>query len=136
MNYLGRFDYAIVGGYFLFSILVGLYFSRRASRSPEDFFLGGRSLPWWAIGISMVATSFASDTPLVITEVIRQHGLQRLWWLLAAVLALIVGMFLFSRLWRRAEIITDAEFYEMRYEGRPAAFLRGFAHSPQGLFRI
>ncbi len=126
MNYLHAIDYAIVGGYFVFAIVVGLFFSRRASRSPEDFFLGGRSLPWWAIGVSMVATSFASDTPLVITEIIRQYGIQRLWWILASVMVLIVGIFLFSRLWRRAEIITDAEFYELRYEGRPAAFLRGF----------
>ena len=106
MNYLHAIDYVIVGAYFVFAIAVGLFFSRRASRSPEDFFLGGRSLPWWAIGISMVASSFASDTPLVITELIREHGIQRLWWILASVMVLIVGIFLFSRLWRRAEIIT------------------------------
>jgi SSS family solute:Na+ symporter len=135
MNYLHAIDYFIVGSYFVFAIAVGLYFSRRASRSPEDFFLGGRSLPWWAIGVSMVATSFASDTPLVITEVIRQYGIQRLWWILASVMVLIVGIFLFSRLWRRAEIITDAEFYELRYEGRPAAFLRGFRAFSSGIIQ-
>jgi SSS family solute:Na+ symporter len=78
------------------------------------------------IAISMIATSFASDTPLVVTEITRQDGLQRIWWIFVAVLTLIVGIFLFSRLWRRAAIITDAEFYELRYEGRSAAFLRGF----------
>ena len=135
MNYLHAIDYVIVGGYFVFAIAVGIFFSRRASRSPEDFFLGGRSLPWWAIGVSMVATSFASDTPLVITEIIRQYGLQRLWWILAAVMVLIVGIFLFSRLWRRAEIITDAEFYELRYEGRPAAFLRGYRAFSSGIIQ-
>jgi len=135
MNYLHAIDYVIIVGYFVFAIAVGLLFSRRASRSPEDFFLGGRSLPWWAIGVSMVATSFASDTPLVITEVIREYGIQRLWWMLAAVMGLIVGIFLFSRLWRRAEIITDAEFYELRYEGRPAAFLRGFRAFSSGIIQ-
>ncbi len=135
MNYLHAIDYVIVGAYFVFAIAVGLFFSRRASRSPEDFFLGGRSLPWWAIGVSMVATSFASDTPLAITELIREHGIQRLWWILASVMVLIVGTFLFSRLWRRAEIITDAEFYELRYEGRPAAFLRGFRAFSSGIIQ-
>jgi SSS family solute:Na+ symporter len=135
MNHLHAIDYVIVGAYFVFAIAVGLFFSRRASRSPEDFFLGGRSLPWWAIGVSMVASSFASDTPLVITELIREHGIQRLWWILASVMVLIVGIFLFSRLWRRAEIITDAEFYELRYEGRPAAFLRGFRAFSSGVIQ-
>ena len=133
MNYLHAIDYVIIGVYFAFAIVVGIYFSRRASRSPEDFFLGGRSLPWWAIGVSMVATSFASDTPLFITELIREDGIQRLWWPLASVMVLIVGIFLFSRLWRRAEIITDAEFYELRYEGRPAAFLRGLRAFSSGV---
>ena len=110
----------------LFAIGTGIVFSKRASRSSENYFLGGRSLPWWMIAVSMVATSFASDTPLVVTEITRTDGLQRIWWVFVAVLALIVGIFLFSRLWRRAAIITDAEFYELRYEGKSAAFLRGF----------
>ena len=123
---MGSLDYAIVATYLLFALGTGVYFSKRASKSSEDYFLGGRSFPWWMIAISMVATSFASDTPLVVTEITRQDGLQRIWWVFVAVLTLIVGIFLFSRLWRRAEIITDAEFYELRYEGRSATFLRGF----------
>lgn len=119
-------DYAIIGAYLIFALGVGVFFSKKASQNTENYFLGGRSLPWWMIGISMVATSFASDTPLWTTEIIRTDGLQRLWWVLIAVMTLIVGIFLFSRLWRRAEIVTDAEFYEMRYEGKSAAFLRGF----------
>ena len=119
-------DYAIVIGYMLFALSVGLFFSKKASKNSESFFLGGRSLPWWAIGVSMVATSFASDTPLVTTEMVRGEGLQKLWWVLISVMPLIVGIFLFSRLWRRANIITDAQLYELRYEGRSAAFLRGF----------
>ena len=123
---MGYLDYSIIGAYLLFALGTGVYFSRRASKSAEDYFLGGRSFPWWMIAISMVATSFASDTPLVVTEITRQDGLQRIWWVFVAVLTLIVGIFLFSRLWRRAAIITDAEFYELRYEGKSAAFLRGF----------
>ena len=123
---MGYLDYAIVAAYLRFALGTGVYFSKRASRSSEDYFLGGRSFPWWMIAISMVATSFASDTPLVVTEITRQDGLQRIWWVFVAVLTLIVGIFLFSRLWRRAAVITDAEFYELRYEGKSAAFLRGF----------
>lgn len=119
-------DYLIVCLYLAFALGMGFVLSKRASKGPEAYFLGGRSLPWWAIGISMVATSFASDTPLFVTEVVREHGLQRLWWILAWVIMLVVGIFLFARLWRRAKIITDAEFYELRYAGKPAVFLRSF----------
>jgi len=126
MGSLGFLDYAIIAAYMLFAVGTGIFFSRKASQSSENYFLGGRSLPWWMIAVSMVATSFASDTPLVVTEIIRTDGLQRIWWVFVAVLALIVGIFLFSRLWRRAAIITDAQFYELRYEGKSAAFLRGF----------
>lgn len=126
MPSLGLLDYAIIACYMLFALSIGLFFSKRASKSAENYFLGGRSFPWWMICLSMIATSFASDTPLVVTEITRQAGLQRIWWVFVAVLTLIVGIFLFSRLWRRANIITDAEFYELRYEGKSAAFLRGF----------
>ena len=126
MGRLELLDYAIMAVYMLFALGTGIYFSKRASQSSENYFLGGRSLPWWMIAVSMVATSFASDTPLVVTEITRTDGLQRIWWVFVAVLALIVGIFLFSRLWRRAAIITDAQFYELRYEGKSAAFLRGF----------
>ncbi len=128
-------DYGIIVAYMLFALGVGMFFSRKASKSTENYFLGGRTLPWWMIGISMVATSFASDTPLWTTEVIRTDGLQRLWWVLIAVMTLIVGIFLFSRLWRRAEIVTDAEFYELRYEGKAAAFLRGFRAFMSGIIQ-
>ena len=126
MDALGVLDYVIIASYMCFALGTGIYFSKRASQNSENYFLGGRTLPWWMIGISMVATSFASDTPLVVTELTRTDGLQRIWWVFVAVLQLIVGIFLFSRLWRRANIITDAEFYELRYDGKSAAFLRGF----------
>ncbi len=118
-------DYAIIAAYVIFAIGVGLYFSRKAAKDSESFFLGGRSLPWWAICLSMIATSFASDTPIWVTEVTRKDGLERMWWVIVSVLPLIIGIFLFSRLWRRTNLITDAQFFEFRYEGKPAALLRG-----------
>ncbi|MEO0413389.1 MAG: sodium:solute symporter family protein [Verrucomicrobiota bacterium] len=128
-------DYLIIGAYLVFAIGVGLFFRNKAAQDSESFFLGGRSMPWWAICISMIATSFAADTPIWVTEVTRKDGLERIWWVIIAVLPLIVGIFLFSRLWRRAEIITDAQIYEMRYEGKPAIFLRGFRAFSSGVIQ-
>jgi solute:Na+ symporter, SSS family len=125
MPLLHWIDYAIIATYLLVSLVIGLWMSRRASRDQESYFLGARSMPWWVNGISLAATSFASDTPLVVTEMVRDRGLQRLWWLFAMVLALVVGVVLFSRLWRRLEAVTDAEFCELRYDGKSAAVLRG-----------
>jgi len=122
---LSFLDYAIIVSYMLFALGVGLAMSKRASRGAESYFLGGRTLPWWMLAISMVATSFASDTPLVVTEFIRDRGVQRIWWIFVQVIPLIIGIFLFSRMWRRSALITDSEFYELRYGGKPAAFLRG-----------
>ena len=128
-------DYLVIVAYMLFALGVGVVLSRKASESSDNYFLGGRNMPWWLIGISMVATSYASDTPLVITEMVRAHGVQRIWWFLCGCLVLIVGTFLFSRLWRRAEVTTDAEFYELRYEGRSAIFLRGFRAAFAGVIQ-
>jgi solute:Na+ symporter, SSS family len=132
---LQTIDYAIIGTYMVFALGVGFVLSRKASESSENYFLGGRNMPWWLIGISMIATSYASDTPLAITEMVREHGLQRIWWFLSGCLVLITGTFLFARLWRRAEITTDVEFYELRYSGRSAAFLRGFQAVWKGVVR-
>jgi solute:Na+ symporter, SSS family len=123
---LTTLDYGIIIGYMVFAIMVGVVLTRKASESSENYFLGGRNLPWWLVGISMIASSYASDTPLAVTEMIRQHGLQRIWWFLSGCIGVSTAIFLFARLWRRAEITTDAELYEMRYAGKSAAFLRGF----------
>lgn len=128
-------DITIVCLYLVFAIGVGIYFKNKAAEDSESFFLGGRSMPWWAICLSMIATSFAADTPIWVTEVTRQDGLERMWWIIISVLPLIIGIFLFSRLWRRAEIITDAQIYEMRYDGKPAIFLRGFRAFSSGVIQ-
>jgi SSS family solute:Na+ symporter len=127
-------DWIIIFLYFLFSLTIGIYFFKRAGKNTESYFLSGRQLPWWIAGLSMVATTFAADTPLAVTELVGQHGIAGnwLWWNM-----LIGGMltvFFFAKLWRRAHILTDVEFIELRYSGRSASFLRGFKAAYLGLF--
>jgi len=118
-------DWIIVGGYCLLITFVGLAFRRRAEGGVEDFFLSGRRLPWWLAGTSLVATSFASDTPLLVTGLVRKNGISGNWhwWFMA--LASVASLFFFARLWRRAKIVTDMEFIELRYGPGPGAVLRG-----------
>jgi solute:Na+ symporter, SSS family len=123
---LALIDYLIIGAYFALSAGIGIAFSRRAGKNVGEFFLSGRSLPWWLAGTSMVATTFAADTPLAVTGLVAEHGIAGnwLWWNM--VMSGILTVFFYARLWRRAEVLTDAEFTEIRYSGRPAALLRGF----------
>ena len=119
-------DWAIVALYFAVALGIGLALARRGGSSISDYFVGGRSLPWWLAGTSMVATTFAADTPLAVTEMVVQHGVAGnwLWWNM--VMSGILTVFFYARLWRRAGVVTDVEFTELRYAGKPAAFLRGF----------
>ena len=123
---LSFWDWSIVGLYLVFALGVGVYFSKRASSSTQEYFLSGRTLPWWLVGTSMVATTFASDTPLAVTEMVREHGLWRNWFWWNAAITHLMCVFLFARLWRRSEVVTDNELIELRYSGKPAALLRGF----------
>ena len=131
---LDYLDWLIIAAYLVFALGVGVYFSRRAGKNLSEYFVSGRNLPWWIAGTSMVATTFAADTPLAITGMVAKNGIAGnwLWWNLAASHAMAV--FFFSRLWRRANIITDVELIELRYSGKPAAFLRGFRSVWEGLF--
>src|SRR2546422_4600713 len=119
-------DWAIVAAYFLLSAGIGLYFTRRGGESLDQYFLSGRQAPWWLAGTAMVATTFAADTPLVVTGLVASKGVAGnwLWW--NFVMSGMLTVFFFARLWRRAEVMTDVELAELRYSGRPAAFLRGF----------
>ncbi|MFH1842681.1 MAG: sodium:solute symporter family protein [bacterium] len=119
-------DWVIIAGYAALTIFLGLYFRRRASASTEQYFLSGRSLPWWILGTSMVATTFAADTPLAVTGFIRNDGIWYNWFGWHYVMSQMLAVFLFSRFWRRAEVLTDNELIELRYSGRPAACLRAF----------
>jgi Na+/proline symporter len=119
-------DWGIIVAYFLLSLGIGLAYTRRAGRTVSEYFLSGRHLPWWLAGTSMVATTFAADTPLAVTEMVARHGVAGnwLWW--NFVLSGMLTVFLYAPLWRRAQVMTDVELIELRYAGRAAAFLRGF----------
>lgn len=127
-------DWVIVGAYFVLSAGIGTYFTRRAGRSVQEFFLSGRNLPWWLAGTSMVATTFAADTPLAVTELVAKNGIAGNWIWWNFLFGGMLTVFFFSRLWRRAGITTDVEFVELRYSGKAAAFLRGFRSLYLGLF--
>jgi Na+/proline symporter len=131
--YLTPLDWTIIGAYFALSLGIGLYYYQRAGADTAEFFVAGRSLPWWLAGTSMVATTFAADTPLAVTEMVARHGVAGnwLWWSMLP--SGMLTVFFFARLWRRAEVMTDVEFAELRYSGRPAAFLRGFRSLYLGL---
>jgi len=119
-------DWLFIGGYCLASLVIGLIFTHRASRNIDEYFVGGRTMMWWLAGTSMVATTFASDTPLVVSGFVRSEGIYANWFWWSALLGGMMCVFFYARLWRRSGIITDVEFIELRYEGRPAAALRGF----------
>ena len=124
--HLTALDWGIVAVYFAVCLAVGVIFSGRASESTDSYFISGRHLPWWLLGTSMVATTFASDTPLAITEFLRVGGIWKNWYWWSLGMGSMLGVFLFAPLWRRVGVLTDNELIELRYEGRPAAFLRGF----------
>ena len=119
-------DWFAIGLYFAANIGIGLYYRSRATRSTEEFFVGGRNVSWWLAGTSMVATTFAADTPLAVTGLVASYGIAGnwLWW--SMLMSGMLTVFFYARLWRRAGVTTDVEFAEMRYSGKPAAFLRGF----------
>jgi SSS family solute:Na+ symporter len=119
-------DWIVIAAYLAFTLLQGLYFRRRSSRSTTDYFVSGRRAAWWLIGTSMVATTFGADTPLVVTGYVYTNGIAGNWIWWSMLPAGMMTVFLFARLWVRAGLLTDVEFAEMRYAGRPAAFLRGF----------
>jgi Na+/proline symporter len=119
-------DWVIIVGYFGLSLAVGLAYTRRASRSTEEYFLAGRRVPWWLGGISLVATTFSSDTPLLVTGITARGGIAGNWIWWSFVLSGMLTVFFFARLWRRAGVTTDVEFAAIRYSGRAAHVLRVF----------
>src|SRR6266568_1302295 len=123
---LSLLDWSVIAAYFLFNLGIAIYYSRRARASTSDFFLSGRDVPWWLAGTSMVATTFAADTPLAVTGFVAKNGIAGnwIWWCFLA--SGMLTVFFYARLWRRAQVMTDVEFAEIRYAGKPAAFLRGF----------
>src|SRR4030095_905667 len=127
-------DWAIMLVFLLLSLAIGLWTSRRASRGYSEYFLSGQSMPWWLLGISLVATTFSTDTPNLVTDMVRTDGVAGNWRWWAFLTTGMLTVFLYAKLWRRSGVMTDIEFYELRYSGRPAAFLRCFRAVYLGLF--
>lgn len=127
-------DWASIIGYFVLSLVIGLVVAKRAGKSSSEFFLGGRTMPWWLLGISLVATTFSTDTPNLVTGLVREKGVAGNWAWWAFLLTGMATVFIYAKLWRRSGAMTDIEFYEMRYSGKPAAFLRGFRAIYLGFF--
>jgi SSS family transporter len=126
MRILSHLDYWVMGVYLLAVFVLGMVLTRRASRSVDDFFVGGRHLPWWLLGVSMAATNFSIDTPIAITKMVAKNGIAGVWFFWASAISAVLVTFLFARLWRRSRVLTDAEIIELRYAGKSAAGLRLF----------
>ncbi len=127
-------DWTIIVGFFIVSLLIGIYASRKAGKSSAEFFLSGRNMPWWLLGVSMVATTFSADTPNFVADIVRTKGVASNWMWWAFLLTGMLTVFVYARLWRRSGVATDIEFYELRYSGKEAAFLRGFRALYLGVF--
>lgn len=131
---LTTFDWSIILLFFAATLFIGLWAARRASKSTSEFFLSGRDMPWWLLGVSMVATTFSADTPNLVTDIVRKNGVAGNWVWWAFLLTGMLTVFVYARLWRRSGVLTDLEFYELRYSGQAAAFLRGFRAIYLGVF--
>ncbi len=126
--------WAILIAFFVLSLVIGLVASRTAGNSFAEYFLSGRHMPWWLLGFSMVATTFSSDTPNLVTDIVRNNGIAGNWVWWAFLLTGMLTVFVYAKLWRRSGILTDLEFYELRYSGKAASFLRGFRAIYLGVF--
>ena len=127
-------DWVIIGLFFVISIGIGIFVSKKAGKNTSEFFLSGRSMPWWLLGVSMVATTFSADTPNLVADIVRNNGVSGNWVWWAFLLTGMLTVFLYAKLWRRSKVLTDLEFYELRYSGKEAAFLRGFRAVYLGFF--
>src|SRR5262245_46893825 len=127
-------DWVIVGVTLLICFVPALFFAKRSGKDTSEFFVSGRSVPWWLAGLSMVATTFSSDTPNLVTDIVRRQGVAGNWVWWAFVLTGVATVFFYAQLWRRSEVMTDLEFYEIRYSGIPASVVRGFRAVYLGLF--
>ncbi|EAZ82149.1 sodium:solute symporter family protein [Algoriphagus machipongonensis] len=127
-------DWGIIAAFFVISLLIGLFTAKTAGSSAKEFFLSGRNMPWWLLGVSMVATTFSADTPNLVTDFVRKTGVAGNWAWWAFLLTGMMTVFVYAKLWRRSEVTTDLEFYELRYSGKGAAFLRAFRAIYLGVF--
>ncbi len=132
--HLAPVDWTVIAVSIVVSFLPAIFFAKRAGSSTTEFFTSGRAAPWWLVGVSMVATTFSTDTPNLVTNMVRENGVADnwLWW--SFLLTGMMTVFFYARMWRRSSVLTDLEFYEIRYSGRAAGFVRGFRAIYLGLF--
>ena len=123
---LSSLDYILIISFFAIVLFIGIYVSKKSGKNSSEFFLSGRSMPWWLLGFSMVATTFAADTPLLVTDIVRADGVSGNWVWWAFLITGLLTVFVYAKLWRKSAVNTDLEFYELRYSGKAAQFLRGF----------
>ena len=123
---LSTLDWVIIAFFLILFAGIGIFVSKQAGKDTKSFFLSSRNMPWWLLGVSMVATTFAADTPGLVTELVRTNGVSGNWVWWAMLLTGMLTVFFYARLWRKSGITTDLEFYELRYSGKTASFLRGF----------
>ena len=123
---LSTLDYALIIGFFTITLSIGIYVSKKSGKNSTEFFLSGRTMPWWLLGLSMVATTFSTDTPNLVTDIVRTNGVSGNWSWWAFLITGLLTVFVYAKLWRKSNVNTDLEFYELRYGGKPAKFLRKF----------
>ena len=123
---LESIDWISIVLFFVLSLAIGIYASRTAGKNTKEFFLSGRNMPWWVLGVSMVATTFSADTPNLVTDIVRTNGVSGNWAWWAFLITGMLTVFVYAKLWRRSKVMTDLEFYELRYSGKAASFLRGW----------
>ena len=123
---LENIDWLSISAFVILSLAIGVIVSKKSGKDVTEFFLSGRKMPWWLLGLSMVATTFSADTPNLVTDIVRTNGVAGNWIWWAFLLTGMLTVFVYAKLWRRSEVLTDLEFYELRYSGKGAAFLRGF----------
>ena len=131
---LATIDYAFIFGFFSITLFIGIWVSKKSKQSTSEYFLSGRNMPWWLLGVSMVATTFSTDTPNLVTDIVRTNGVSGNWVWWAFLLTGMLTVFIYAKLWRKSNVTTDLEFYELRYGGKPAKFLRGFRSLYLGVF--
>ena len=123
---LSTLDYVLIISFFIITLCIGIYVSKKSGKNSTEFFLSGRNMPWWLLGVSMVATTFSTDTPNFVTDIVRKDGVSSNWMWWAFLITGLLTVFVYAKLWRKSSVKTDIEFYELRYGGKPAKFLRGF----------
>ncbi|MBT8309788.1 MAG: Na+:solute symporter, partial [Flavobacteriaceae bacterium] len=123
---LSTLDLALIFSFFAITLFIGIYVSKRSGKNSSEYFLSGRNMPWWLLGVSMVATTFSTDTPNLVTDIVRKDGVSGNWVWWAFLITGLLTVFVYAKLWRKSKVNTDIEFYELRYGGPPAHFLRWF----------